>query len=1101
MESDNSAFSQLNIDDGGETDSKSKNKTSPQNVSRHLSVNMADTYLKCNPNMKMVEKPPQRVLTVPPEPHPNPDSYDNKEANLICRTQDRVIGANGEEYIIIDLLGTGTFGQVFRCVRVRDNTYFALKIVKNKPAYRNQGLLEIKIATLLNETYDKENKNHIVRIVDSFTFREHVCLLFELLGMSVLDVLTHNQYRGLPLNVVRKYAQQLLKAFVVLEEAKVIHCDLKPENILVASSVTEPDQKVTSLDIKLIDLGSACFEGKTMYSYIQSRFYRSPEVLLGFPYSRAIDMWSLGCVCTEVYLGLPLFPGVSPHNQLSRIVDMFGPPPDYLIDLGKHGKSYFQRKLYHSKYAKLALLPHKSVTSLYLSKFKKNEEEVANTPSEVVPGDKEKEPAASGTGGVKGMFKSFKLAMFSKKSEAVVSNSSHEEPGSENKARNPSQPVKEVRTPSSVHVIKTAEEYARDTNTEAPVLKKYLRYQFLDDVIMKCPVPNKASMTQEQKTAELELRRCFLDFLYGLFNMDPKKRWTPTQAAKHPFITGEEFTELYVPEPVVKATSPSSLSISPTVSSYSSSPVRTSNITVTSPGGSEQSDAKKVNTDSIPAPPLPASTSQGANPFQINSPTTPHKKTLAPCKSITKPLGVDIEQAYSPQNYPQMSQSYSGGIGMNMSSPYSVKTNGPDVSMSVKANYNQSSNKYQNPYYSPSQNQYGQGGSQQQSFSNPGSLEYLGGSLTSDHARFKQWSDTHMPGMADMSIALKYRKDADIETKTELSPLQDSYMKQRAYEYASNSTNNNSGMLNLRESEGGSGGSSGNRSRSESENVDTRSRASSDDMMFGISMSPPTNNTIGMGGYVGNSQTVNNGNSNSNGNAHLTGAMKPPHSPPQNLLRNGNGVGSQGAYSPSQGYAHSINVGNCVNNSSAVQYQQPLVTSPASSVSTFLQDPSNKFQGSAEMFQTVAANTAATNVQVSGSLSPTTGMQGNSNIRRRSNSNTSLSSLVQAIHEKSPSRRNSGTVQGSGNGSGIGIAARNGPITDENHGSNSKITAYQKKSSSLIHASNHTSNDERSNEDDKLPVPPPLGLNLPHPPNVLTSNRVDKKVDTDPANE
>jgi serine/threonine protein kinase len=76
--------------------------------------------------------------------------------------------------------------------------------------------------------------------------------------------------------------------------------------------------------IKIIDFGSACHETQTVYTYIQSRFYRSPEVLVGLPYSSAIDMWSLGCIAAELFLGLPLFPGSSEYNQLSRIVEMLG---------------------------------------------------------------------------------------------------------------------------------------------------------------------------------------------------------------------------------------------------------------------------------------------------------------------------------------------------------------------------------------------------------------------------------------------------------------------------------------------------------------------------------------------------------------------------------------------------------------------------------------------------------------------------------------------------------------------------------------------------------------------------------------------------------
>jgi len=76
--------------------------------------------------------------------------------------------------------------------------------------------------------------------------------------------------------------------------------------------------------VKLIDFGSACNEGQTIYSYIQSRFYRAPEVLLGVPYTSGIDMWSLGCIAVELFLGLPLYPGNSEHDQAVRIVESLG---------------------------------------------------------------------------------------------------------------------------------------------------------------------------------------------------------------------------------------------------------------------------------------------------------------------------------------------------------------------------------------------------------------------------------------------------------------------------------------------------------------------------------------------------------------------------------------------------------------------------------------------------------------------------------------------------------------------------------------------------------------------------------------------------------
>jgi serine/threonine protein kinase len=95
--------------------------------------------------------------------------------------------------------------------------------------------------------------------------------------------------------------------------------------------------------VKVIDLGSACHENQTVYTYIQSRFYRSPEVLLGLPYTTSIDMWSLGCIAAELFLGLPLFPGSSEFNQISRIVELLGNPPNHMCDKGKSGAQFFNK--------------------------------------------------------------------------------------------------------------------------------------------------------------------------------------------------------------------------------------------------------------------------------------------------------------------------------------------------------------------------------------------------------------------------------------------------------------------------------------------------------------------------------------------------------------------------------------------------------------------------------------------------------------------------------------------------------------------------------------------------------------------------------------
>lgn len=198
-----------------------------------LTGNIVEVYKRCNGKLSILDTRPQRILTNPSAPSATNQS-DNKDGNLIVKVHDTIESASAIRYSVIDLLGVGTFGQVFRCQKEKSGDQVALKVIKNIPAYYNQGLLEIKIVSMLNTSYDPNNQCHIVRILDSFEFKSHICVVFELLNLSLLDVLTQNQYRGLPLTIIQRIARQLLKALVTLQDANIIHCDLKPENILIS---------------------------------------------------------------------------------------------------------------------------------------------------------------------------------------------------------------------------------------------------------------------------------------------------------------------------------------------------------------------------------------------------------------------------------------------------------------------------------------------------------------------------------------------------------------------------------------------------------------------------------------------------------------------------------------------------------------------------------------------------------------------------------------------------------------------------------------------------------------------------------------------------
>lgn len=145
---------------------------------------------------------------------------------------------------------------------------------------------------------DPEDEHNIVRMKNRFIFRKHVCIVFELLAINLYDF---SQTHEFSMDLVRRFAIQILQSLKYMKEQQVIHCDLKPENVMLKSS--------DKSGLKVIDLGSSCFRDQIVYTYIQSRYYRAPEIMLGIPYSHEIDMWSFGAILVELVIGQPIFPG------------------------------------------------------------------------------------------------------------------------------------------------------------------------------------------------------------------------------------------------------------------------------------------------------------------------------------------------------------------------------------------------------------------------------------------------------------------------------------------------------------------------------------------------------------------------------------------------------------------------------------------------------------------------------------------------------------------------------------------------------------------------------------------------------------------------
>lgn len=106
----------------------------------------------------------------------------------------------------------------------------------------------------------------------------------------------------------------------------------------------------------MIDFGSSCFEHQRVYTYIQSRFYRAPEVILGSRYGLPIDMWSFGCILAELLTGYPLFPGEDEGDQLACVMELLGMPPQKVLEQAKRAKNFINSKG-HPRYCGANTLP------------------------------------------------------------------------------------------------------------------------------------------------------------------------------------------------------------------------------------------------------------------------------------------------------------------------------------------------------------------------------------------------------------------------------------------------------------------------------------------------------------------------------------------------------------------------------------------------------------------------------------------------------------------------------------------------------------------------------------------------------------------------
>lgn len=291
-------------------------------------------------------------------------------------------------YQVLRKLGWGNFSTVWLCQDLQEKGCVAVKVSKSGAEFTEAAQDEI---TLLRCAGGPNRKQHsysqrIVTLLDEFKLVGrngiHVCLVFELLGQDLHYWMLGSRQTGLPLPWVKLIIQQVLQGLDYLHtKCKIIHTDIKPENILLSVGEQclnqppggtrrvrchlrgnqrgiQPDLspcdsllfkscKPEQISVKIADLGSSCWVYKHFSDKIQTRQYRSLEVLIGSDYGTPADIWSTACMAFELVTGDSLF---EPHagktfsrqeDHIAHIIELLGNIPVRLALSGRYSREYF----------------------------------------------------------------------------------------------------------------------------------------------------------------------------------------------------------------------------------------------------------------------------------------------------------------------------------------------------------------------------------------------------------------------------------------------------------------------------------------------------------------------------------------------------------------------------------------------------------------------------------------------------------------------------------------------------------------------------------------------------------------------------------------